>query len=319
MGPRPADFDEQLVRQSPTYLKWSALADGEKLRYACREFIKGHGDDDERLMRRIMIARRNNIRDHETLKKARRQSIQPLVALPAIMPNLTSATTTPPVTADIAVDVAPPHVLPTLQSAVVGAHSQTSASSSSSPDQVMTTTIKMEMEKFPLEASAGYSAHVTQTTAATNVTASDHAVLLQAAAATSVTHESTNTALTTTTTLTHASTDNTSTSASTTSTTRTRRPPHSFSDSQVEQEMDVAAVEKTRSYKTWMSLPEGSEFVVRFEKLTWCSTVGTCKKVCRNKVAPSSVYIPSSHTFHFSMPLAKHTVQSKVHQGQGGA
>jgi hypothetical protein len=27
--------------------------------------------------------------------------------------------------------------------------------------------------------------------------------------------------------------------------------------------MDVAAVEKTRSYKTWMSLPDGSEFVVR--------------------------------------------------------
>lgn len=50
------------------------LQHGERLRYACREFVKGQGDDEERLMRRIMIARRNNIRDHETLKKARKQS-----------------------------------------------------------------------------------------------------------------------------------------------------------------------------------------------------------------------------------------------------
>jgi hypothetical protein len=169
MGPRPADFDEQLVRQSPTYLKWSALADGEKLRYACREFIKGHGDDDERLMRRIMIARRNNIRDHETLKKARRQSIQPLVALPAI-PNLPTPPTALAATADAMVDVAPPQLLPALQSAVVDAQSQTSVSSQ--PDQVM---IKMEIEKFPMEASADSTgmagsdstAHATLTTAAT--------------------------------------------------------------------------------------------------------------------------------------------------------
>ena len=46
-------------------------------------------------------------------------------------------------------------------------------------------------------------------------------------------------------------------------TTRTRRPPISFSDTQVEKEMDVAAVEKTRSYRTWMDLPDGTEFVVR--------------------------------------------------------
>mmetsp|Transcript_17689 Transcript_17689/g.29261 ORF Transcript_17689/g.29261 Transcript_17689/m.29261 type:complete len:292 (+) Transcript_17689:98-973(+) len=71
MGPRPADFDEEIVRQSPTFLKWQTLEEGERLRYACREFVRGHGDDEERLMRRIMIARRNNLRDHETLKKAR--------------------------------------------------------------------------------------------------------------------------------------------------------------------------------------------------------------------------------------------------------
>lgn len=73
MGPRPADFDEALIRQSPTFMKWMQLETGQKLKYACRDFVKGNGDDEERLMRRIMIARRNNIRDHETLKKARKQ------------------------------------------------------------------------------------------------------------------------------------------------------------------------------------------------------------------------------------------------------
>jgi hypothetical protein len=71
MGPRPADFDEELIRQAPTYQKWMELKMGEKLRYACRDFIKGRGDDEERLMRRIMIARRNNLKDHEILKQAR--------------------------------------------------------------------------------------------------------------------------------------------------------------------------------------------------------------------------------------------------------
>jgi len=72
MGPRPRDFDEELVRRSPTFGKWECLGAGKKLRYACREFLKGYGDDEERLMRRIMIARRNNVRDHETLKLARK-------------------------------------------------------------------------------------------------------------------------------------------------------------------------------------------------------------------------------------------------------
>lgn len=73
MGARPHDFDERLVRESPTFKKWLVLNDGQKLRYACRDFIKGHGEDEERLMRRIMIARRNNLRDHEILKQARAQ------------------------------------------------------------------------------------------------------------------------------------------------------------------------------------------------------------------------------------------------------
>lgn len=72
MGPRASDFDEELVRQSPTFIKWEQLETGQVLRYACREFFKGlDNDDEERLMRRIMIARRNNLRDHTVLKKAR--------------------------------------------------------------------------------------------------------------------------------------------------------------------------------------------------------------------------------------------------------
>ena len=71
MGARPADFDERIIRMAPTFKKWMALETGQKLRYACRNFTKGNENDEERLMRRIMIARRNNLRDHELLKKAR--------------------------------------------------------------------------------------------------------------------------------------------------------------------------------------------------------------------------------------------------------
>lgn len=52
MGPRPPDFNEELIRQSPTFVKWSSLNDGECLKYACRTFIKGRVNDEERLMRR---------------------------------------------------------------------------------------------------------------------------------------------------------------------------------------------------------------------------------------------------------------------------
>lgn len=71
MGPRPPDFNEELVRMAPTYKKWERLQPGERLSYACRSFVKGGIEDEERLMRRIMIARRNNVKDHATLKKAR--------------------------------------------------------------------------------------------------------------------------------------------------------------------------------------------------------------------------------------------------------
>jgi len=71
MGPRPADFNEELVRKAPTFKNWEKLAPGERMKYACREFIKGEADDEERLMRRIMIARRNNLKDHAVIKKMR--------------------------------------------------------------------------------------------------------------------------------------------------------------------------------------------------------------------------------------------------------
>ena len=71
MGPRPDDFNEELVRKAPTFITWENLASGEKLIYSCRKFIKGNADDEERLMRRIMIARRNNLKDHAAIKQMR--------------------------------------------------------------------------------------------------------------------------------------------------------------------------------------------------------------------------------------------------------
>ena len=165
MGPRPLDFDEDLVRQSPTYLKWLALPEGQKLRYACREFVRGRLDDDERLMRRIMIARRNNIRDHQVLKKARAQQQQHqqhggVAMMPAVL----------------------------LQ------------------QQAAAATMKAEAERMAVAAESAKQVRV-------------------------------------------------------------RRPASTFADAVVEKEMDVSAVEKTRSYCTWCALTEGQEFLVGFYML----------------------------------------------------
>jgi hypothetical protein len=163
MGPRPADFDEQVIKQSPTFIRWNQFDVGEKLRYACREFVKGNGDDEERLMRRIMIARRNNLRDHQTLKRARVQT----------------------------------------------GGGSTSSGSPEAPAKVPKVVPKVE----PAPASPSYPPP-------------------QAAAA-----------------------------AAATGSTRKRRPASLFSDAQVCQEMDVPAVEATRSYRTWLDLPQGGEFI----------------------------------------------------------
>jgi len=154
IGPRPLDFDEQLVRQSPTFVRWSNLNAGEKLRYACRDFIKGEGDDEERLMRRIMIARRNNLKDHQTLKRARQ-----------------------------------------LEGNIGGAASPTTTTESKPPSK---------------------AAKVSVTDSPTNSLSSGP--------------------------------------------TRKRRPSTLFSDEEVSKEMDVAAVEATRSYRAWLALEDGAVF-----------------------------------------------------------
>jgi hypothetical protein len=190
MGPRPPDFNEASLKQSPTYIKWSALQDGEKLRYACREFIKGHEQDDERLLRRIMIARRNNIRDHETLKVARRINVGIL--------NTTTGTTVP-------------------RSANEKKAMKATAATANTPE---TRTEKVE------PADVNDMMDIDDTTINTT-------------------------------------TATTGAAATTTTTTRARRPPQTFSDHQIEREMDVAAVIKTRSYRSWLEVPDGGEFVVR--------------------------------------------------------
>jgi hypothetical protein len=128
----------------------------EKLKYACREFTKGHGDDEERLMRRIMIARRNNLKDHQTLKRARQR--QPI---------------------------------PT-----------------SGQQQ------QQQQQQQPIHTG-------------TSPVAKFQAVEAPEAATTS----------------------------------RRRRPASLFSDAQVESEMDISAVEATRSFRGWLELPPGGEFI----------------------------------------------------------
>ena len=162
MGPRPPDFNEGVIKQSPTFAKWEALPENGKLRYACREFIKGRPNDEERLMRRIMIARRNNIRDHEVLKKARLiKHVKPMVPL------------TLPATTVLPEEVAAAAVLP---EEVAAAEEPTAAAATKQ---------------------------------------------------------------------------------------RARRPANTMTDAVVATEMDVAAVEKTRSYRAWVALEDGKEFVVR--------------------------------------------------------
>lgn len=171
MGPRPPDFDEEVIRQSPTFLKWTQLEIGEKLRYACREFVRGQPTDEERLMRRIMIARRNNLRDHETLKRARKQQEIAMSAVAAVQTN-TTITARPD-------DLKPKAV-----------NNDSSSSSIFYNDGDFCRSVGA-IESNP----------------------------------------------------------------------RKRRPPSAFSDAQVVNEMDVAAVEATRSYRAWMSLENGAEFV----------------------------------------------------------
>jgi hypothetical protein len=217
MGPRPDDFNEKLLKQSPTFVKWETLQDGESLRYACRTFIKGTENDEERLLRRIMIARRNNIRDHETLKVARQRvnvtilntgngNMKPRSRLPMASAATTTTTSTTVLHLNEAAD-------PT--TTAVSCVDPTENNTKTDPDTTTGTTI-------------------TEPSTVTNDNADSTTIEIQ-----------------------------TLESSPSLPVVHVRRPPHTFSDAQVQQEMDVVAVERTRSYRSWAQLPDGTEFLVR--------------------------------------------------------
>ncbi len=184
MGPRPRDFDEELVRRSPTFRKWEGLMPGAKLRYACREFVKGQGDDEERLMRRIMIARRNNVRDHQALKWARRMQS-------SVMAN----------------DADDKAAIP---------QDEAASKAETNGNKIMENT---KRENYVVNSRREAEAIISRTS---------H--LLQGAQEAQPGR-------------------------------RSRRPTTLISDEAIKEEMDVHAVEATRSYKTWLSLPNGTEFL----------------------------------------------------------
>jgi hypothetical protein len=265
MGPRPPDFNEASLKQSPTYIKWSALQDGEKLRYACREFIKGHEQDEERLLRRIMIARRNNIRDHETLKVARRVGVGLLNTVPGpVIPRSTSE------------------------------------------------------KKVPKEVTAAPTETSTEALEPANVNDLmdvDDTIITNTRTVGEAAPPGTTVLLPTTT---------------TTTTTRSRRPPQTFSDHQIEQEMDVAAVIKTRSYRSWLEVPDGGEFVVRYVFYLHTPEVMYFSS-CYDTISTSSLYaldrilslfneslflqfiLLDDTIVNHDCPFKKKTVQSKIY------
>lgn len=186
---RPRDFDEELVRRSPTFRKWACLLPGGKLRYACRDFVKGQGDDEERLMRRIMIARRNNVRDHQALKWARRmQSNVSAKDAERMSSSVTDQQFSLP------------------QSQI--------ASKEAEPANNRTDGIKTGENHNPVN---------NLSESGTNMGSSREKESPPRR--------------------------------------RSRRPNTLISDETIKEEMDVAAVESTRSYKTWLSLPNGAQFL----------------------------------------------------------
>eukprot|EP00536_Pseudo-nitzschia_multiseries_P016864 jgi/Psemu1/48164/gm1.48164_g len=206
MGPRPRDFDEELVRRSPTFRRWEALSPGAKLRYACREFVKDHGEDEERLMRRIMIARRNNVRDHQALKWARRLQSSDITkpAAPKVAQNIghksssSQAQTNAATISDDAIKLGMVYNLDSVKGKAINDGSRDSNSSTSRIETeaiISRTSHLLPQEQEPPPGR------------------------------------------------------------------RTRRPTTLISDETIKEEMDVPAVEATRSYRTWLSLPNGAEFL----------------------------------------------------------
>jgi hypothetical protein len=226
MGPRPADFDEDVIRQSPTFQKWISLQTGEILRYACREFTKDKGQDEERLMRRIMIARRNNLRDHEVLKRARKHSHHASATTFASSPMKTT-TNAPSEAATAPAGTASHRSL----NASASGHEKASQDALMLDEPAETAFAALDMgsvssNQLP-DSLDGNSAAANGGGTAAAVGASG-----TASAATAVPGAATRRA-----------------SLST------------LNDQLVEKEMDVAAVERTRSYRAWQELPEGCEMV----------------------------------------------------------
>ena len=196
MGPRPRDFNEELVRRSPTFRKWEGLLPGTKLRYACRDFVKGQGDDEERLMRRIMIARRNNVRDHKALKWARR--MQSSIAVKDTKATKSSASNNSQSSFQAEIGQEERNRLNMITDAKdLGKNNKNRIGRSRRETEAI---LSREAQLFPEEQEPP-------------------------------------------------------------SERRTRRPTTLISDEAIREEMDVSAVESTRSYKTWLSLPLGAEFL----------------------------------------------------------
>jgi hypothetical protein len=219
MGPRPPDFDEELVRRSPTFRKWMGLLEGETLKYACREFTKGTDDDEERLMRRIMIARRNNIRDHKALLKARelsykkQQHHQRVVVEERRKPF--SSTTSP----------------------LLGAATATSQDASLDIGDEGTTiiTVTNNVSQPWLEGNNKDTITNGPGTVENDLDLQPQKQNLED--------------------------DEEQQQLNNNLIRRRRRPSTFFSDAELAQEMDIAAVVATRSYRTWLKLPEGAEFL----------------------------------------------------------
>ena len=83
MGPRHPDFDKVAILRSPSYAIWCKLKDGEKMRYAGKDYIKGlDGYEEERFMRAIDALRRYN-RDRRQRDRARfRKSVDLALTTP---------------------------------------------------------------------------------------------------------------------------------------------------------------------------------------------------------------------------------------------
>ena len=215
MGPRPPDFDEELVRRSPTFRKWEGLLPGGKLRYACREFVKGNGDDEERLMRRIMIARRNNVRDHQALKWARR--MQSSVQQQQLVVNK-EQTQQPEATA---------------KTAAMAPLTEHEPSKQDGDPKGTCDPIKVQADKGVVVHnynSGNYNNSIIGSRSETEAIISRTSHLLPSGQEPPPGR-------------------------------RSRRPTTLISDEAIKEEMDVPAVESTRSYKTWLALPNGAEFL----------------------------------------------------------